>query len=147
MSRTRFLLTFTPLVSLGLFGVWLGSHFAPSDPRMLLGPLLVLGVIIGLLIVFRRDLREPESEKRADWERTKAKGKRHHVLSQIGLAVLHWGQLFLVLLLLELYWGGWSWDATLRHLRRYAAPGVLVAAICGLWALAWWSYQERKYRG
>jgi hypothetical protein len=149
MSRTRFLLTFAPLVSLGLFGVWLGFQTRePSDPRLLVSPLLVLGVLVGLLITFRRDLREPEAEKRAEWERTKAKGKPRHVVSLVGFGMLSWVLLLLLpSLLVDVYWGGESWGVTLQHLRRHAALGVLVAAICGLWAMAWWSSQERKYRG
>lgn len=148
MSRTRFLITLTPLVSLGFFGMWLGFKTRdPSDVRMLLGFLLVLGATVGLLIAFRRDLREPEGEGRAEWERTKAKGRRRHVLSQIGFGALYWVLLSLVLLLVELYRDAGAWGASLRHLRWQAALGVLTAGICGLWALAWWSYQERKYRG
>ena len=148
MSRTRFFLTFAPLFSLGLFGVWLGFQtHDPADPRMLLGPLLVLGAVVGLLTAFRRDLREPEGEERAEWERTKAKGKLRHVVSQVGSGVLFWVKLMLLALLIDVYLGGEPRDVTLRHYMSQAALGLLVAVVCGLWALAWWSLQERKYRG
>jgi hypothetical protein len=147
MSRTGFLLTFCLLVSMGLFGMSLGFQTRdPSDPRLLLGVLLVLGVVVGLIAAFRRDLREPEGEKRAEWQRTKAKGRLRHVLGQIGSGALFWGLLLLLSLLVEVYWGGKSLGVTLQHLRRQSALGVLVAVICGIWALTWWSHQERKYR-
>jgi hypothetical protein len=148
MSRMRFLLTFTFLVSIGLFGTWLGFQTDdPSDIRMLLGLLLVLAAMVGILIAFRRDLHKPEGEKRAEWERAKAKGKRHYVLGQIGSVLLPWVLLSLLSLVDDVYWGGKSRDVTLQHLRSRAAVGVLVAAICSLWALMRWSYQERKYSG
>jgi hypothetical protein len=148
MYKMRFLLTFTFLVSIGFFGTWLGFQTRdPSDVRMLLGPLLVLAAMVGLLIAFRRDLHKPEGEKRAEWERTKAKGKRNYVLGQIGFFLLSWVPLSLFSLVDDVYWGGESRGVTLQHLRSRAAVGVLVAAICGPRALMRWSYQERKYSG
>jgi hypothetical protein len=148
MSRTRFFFTYIFLMALGLFGMWLGFRTRDaSDLGTVLGALLVLGATVGLLFTFRHDLREPESEKRAEWERAKAKGRRHHVLSQIGFGVLCWVLMLLPSLLVDVYWGGGPWDAALLYLKMQAVLGVLVVAICGLWGLMWWSYQVRKYRG
>jgi hypothetical protein len=148
MSRTRFLIAFSLLVSLGLFGMWLGRQTRDSwDPTSLLGLLLVAGAVVGLIVAFRRDLREPEEERRAEWERTQAKGRLRHVLIQVGLGAFVWGLFLLISLLVDVYRGGEYWGAALQYLGRHAALGALVAAICGLWALVWWSRQERKYRG
>jgi hypothetical protein len=145
MARAQFSLTFTSLITVGLFGMWLEFQARDSSGTgAVLGLLLMLGAIVGLLITFRRDLRESESEKRVGWERTKAKGGLSHVLGQVALGVLSWYLLLLLSLLADVYWNRESWGAALRHLRGQSTLGVLVAAICGLWAVGWWSYQKRK---
>jgi peptidoglycan/LPS O-acetylase OafA/YrhL len=145
MSGKKFLLIHILLITFGSFGLWVGlGASGTSEPRMWLGFLIVMGVGVGLLVAFHRDLREPESEKRAEWERAKARGRLSYVLGQVGLWAFTWGA-FLLFSICELYLEGEGWGAVMQPIRRHAGFGVLGAVIYGVWSLSWWHRQEKKY--
>jgi ABC-type dipeptide/oligopeptide/nickel transport system permease component len=147
MSGKAFALGFIPLFGVGLTGAWLllGGHLQ-SGPRFAAGLCLTLGAVAGLLIVFRRELRETEAEKRARWAKVKAHGKRSYVvreaLRSIACLLLPAAALIVAQVL-----RGRPGEELLYTARMYTYLAAVGAPLTILLALWWWHRQEKRYAG
>lgn len=144
MSEKNFALAYTPLMVLGFLGVWLGFQTDdPTDFRFWFGFIMVLGAVLGLIVVFRRDLRPTKQEKSIEWKRIESKGKLRFVLIQVLLSEV--GMLPLLATdLFEVYQRDMS-RASLQALSWLLIIAILVAVFSCLWAVMWWHSQERRY--
>ena len=147
MSRQKFALYFVSLLALGLLGVWLVfENLRDSTPKFVAGLALMLAAVVGFVTVFRRDVRATEAEKRAEWEKAKAMGRRGFVLRQV-LGVVLVLLLFRAAELCVSYFSGRPLADSARSLGDLLWLAPAGAAAVALWALAWWNWQSKKYAG
>ena len=140
MSGKKFALSFIPLLALGLVGFWL--NFRNRDA--VAGILLMFVAVVGLVVVFRRDLKTTEAEERAAWAKARALGRRKFVLRQVFVSLL----ILLAPLTATLcvaYFRGDSLGAEVGTLRWLLWLAPLFAALVAVWELAWWNWQKKKY--
>jgi hypothetical protein len=147
MSGKAFTLSLISLLAIGVTGVWLAAGGSQQSPlRLVAGLCLTLGAVAGLLIVFRRDLTRGEAEKRAEWAKAKAAGRRRFVLRQ---ALNSLGSLLLPALgvLGGQYFMGRPAGAIWYTLRAFVFLAAIIIPVTVLLALAWWHSQEKRYAG
>lgn len=144
MSRTNLAIGYLLIVTLALFGVWLGSVATDStDFRRWLGLTLLVAAFIGLVLIYRRDLRPSAEEKEFEWQHVKTNGKIRYVVIQVLSSQLVWLPL-LIQWVLEVYKDGWQSE-------HYLPPWwwVVLAAsgapFAFVYSMSWWRRQERKY--
>jgi drug/metabolite transporter (DMT)-like permease len=122
------------IVILGLLGLWLGSHL-----QFWLGLIMFLGAAACFVVLFRRDLRPTEQERRIGWKRAEAKGKFRFVARQVLLSELA----LLPLLAADLF--NSYRNRELWNPRWLLTMCALMAGGSVLSSLVWWYFQERRY--
>ena len=146
MSGKAFALWFTPFFALGLVGVWLFGGHQHSGIRFAAGLCLTLGAIAGLLITFRRDLWTPEAEKRAEWAKARARGRRNYVMREVLKALT-----CLLVTVATIIGGQLAWglpkEAVWSTARMYGSIAAITAPLAILHSLWLWRRQEKKYAG
>ena len=146
MSRKTFTLYFVSLLAVGLVGIWLTafSNSGNSTPRAVAGLALMLAAVVGFVTVFGREVRATEAEKRAEWAKAKAMGRRGFVLRQV-LVLLLCLLLFEAFKLFGNYFSGRPLAESARSLGDLLWLVPAGVAPVSLWALLWWNRQSKKY--
>lgn len=145
MSRQKFALYFVSLLAPGLAGFWLVfQNLRDSTPKFVAGLALMLAAVVGFVTVFGREVKATEAEKRAEWAKAKAMGRRGFVLRQV-LVLLLCLLLFEVFELFGNYINGRPLTESARSLGDLLWLVPAGVAAVALWSLAWWNWQSKKY--
>ena len=101
MSRSNSVAAYLLLIALVFLGAWLNGQFTDdvddvSFLRLASGLVIMVGALIGIVLLIRRDLRPMNQRELAAWEAIREKGKRSYLRSAIirgtgfGLIGISW---------------------------------------------------------
>jgi len=153
MSRKSIVL-YSSLIIAGVLGAWLAGLFEPATPSAeisggqlvlaFLGFFLLVGALIGVVLLFRKNTQSGNKHNMSDWEVVRGRGKRAYIQSALlkgmllGLVAISWP-------LLSDYWKG-DLNQTLNSLWVYIAI-VLICVLGGYYAaMRTWDTNERTYK-
>ena len=142
MSRKNSELIKLLLMVLMLIGVGLAFGNGTS---LLIGFLLVVGALVGLVVIARREKSLPLDRNERDvWESIRTKGKRRYILGSVtyGLFV---GLLFLLYQLIKSLWSGESFSADMGFV---LIAFFLILYVGGSYyaAIKRWALYEERYQ-
>ena len=154
MSRKSTVL-YSGLITAGVLGAWLAGLFEPatpsaeiSGPQLLLaflGFFLLVGSLIGVVLVFRRNQHSTHKPDMSDWEVVREKGRSSYIKSALlkgtllGLVAISWP-------VLSDYRNGNFRNQSLNSLWIYIAI-MLLCVFGGYYAAnRTWDANERIYK-
>ena len=152
MSR-KSIVIYSGLIIAGVLGAWLAGLFEPATPSAeisggelllaFLGFFLLVGALIGVVLVFRKNMQSGNTHDMSAWEVVREKGKGAYIKSALlkgvllGLVAITWP-------VLSDYWKG-DVSQTLNSLWIYIAI-VLICVFGGYYAAKrTWDANERIY--
>src|SRR5215203_1054293 len=92
MSRKSIVL-YSSLIIAGVLGAWLADLFEPATPSAeiyggelvlaFLGFFLLVGALIGVILLFRKNMQSADKHDMSDWELVRERGKRAYIQSAL----------------------------------------------------------------
>ena len=149
MSRRNSVVAYLLLIALVVFGAWLNGQFMDdvsglSFLRLILGLIIVVGALIGIVLLIRRDMRPMNQRELAVWEIIREKGKRNYLRDAIVNGII-FGLISISWLLISDLWKAKSFASLIDSLWIYVVLFLTCVLAVYYAAVRTWDANEKDY--